>query len=62
MNNAQQWLSSEQLAELFGVPLATVRKWRAEGTGPKGVRFGRHVRYSSAAIDEWVERRTRESA
>lgn len=57
--NDKQWWSNDELADLFGVPLLTVRKWRAEGTGPKGVRLGRHVRYSRAAIDEWVEQRSR---
>lgn len=59
-NNEQPWLSNEEFAKEFGVPLLTVRKWRSEGTGPRGIRFGRHVRYSRQEVDSWVARRQRE--
>ncbi len=48
-----RWLSNEDLAERYGVPLATIRKWRHEGTGPRGVRLGRHVRYSVVECERW---------
>lgn len=52
--NAQpSWFSNEDVAERYGVPVATVRKWRHEGTGPVGVKFGRHVRYSLAELERW---------
>lgn len=49
------WLTSEDLASRFGVPLATIRKWRYEGTGPRGVKLGRHVRYALTAVVEFEE-------
>lgn len=52
-NQGQQWLSSQGVADRYGVPLGTVRKWRHEGTGPAGVKFGRHVRYSIEAVEQW---------
>lgn len=63
MNTTEKrpWLSNKDLAERYGVSLDTVRKWRHEGTGPTGVRFGRHVRYSLAELDRW-EREREEAA
>lgn len=55
MTNTEQraWLSNEDVADRYGVSVATVRKWRHESTGPKGVRFGRHVRYSVTELERW---------
>ena len=50
-----EFLTTEQLAELLQVPTQTVRAWRHYGTGPKGVRLGRHVRYRRADVDRWIE-------
>ena len=53
-NSGQRpWLSNQDLADRYGVPIDTVRKWRHEGTGPKGVRFGRHVRYDITECERW---------
>lgn len=49
------FLTTEELAELLRVPLATVRDWRHRGQGPPGYRFGKHVRYSSEAVLRWAE-------
>lgn len=53
MSEQSQWLGNEDLAERYGVPLGTIRKWRHEGTGPRAVKFGRHVRYSVAELERW---------
>jgi predicted DNA-binding transcriptional regulator AlpA len=47
------YLSNEDLATRYGVPIKTVRKWRYEGTGPQGFRVGRHVRYREADVRRW---------
>lgn len=44
------------LAEYLGVPKATLYAWRYRGTGPRGFRVGRHVRYRWIDIQEWIER------
>lgn len=49
------FLTTEQLSDYLQVPAATVRMWRHNGTGPKGVRLGRHVRYRRSDVDAWVD-------
>lgn len=49
-----EWLTTEELATLLKVPVPTVRAWRHNGSGPEGVRLGRHVRYRRTAIGAWI--------
>jgi len=56
-NDQETWLSNTALADRYDVSIDTVRKWRHEGTGPVGVRFGRHVRYSAAEVLRWESER-----
>ncbi len=58
----KRWLSNEDLAELLGVPLGTVRRWRYIGEGPSGVVFGRHVRYDADDVARWIEARRKAQA
>jgi excisionase family DNA binding protein len=53
MTTNECWLSTQDLAQRYGVPLATVRKWRYEGHAPTGVKFGRHVRYALSEVERW---------
>jgi len=55
MNKTEQqaWLSNDELADRYGVSVATIRKWRHERSGPAGVKFGRHVRYSLDECERW---------
>jgi excisionase family DNA binding protein len=53
-------LTDVEVAEYLRVSLATVRRWRSEGTGPPWFRAGRSVRYSRRALDEWIKRQERE--
>lgn len=48
-------LSPEQLAAELGIPVATVYAWRYRGTGPRGIKVGRHVRYRITDVDAWLE-------
>lgn len=56
-----QWIGIEALAEYLGVPVSTIRKWRAKGTGPKPRTFGRHLRWHLAEVDEWADQQTDEA-
>ena len=49
-------MTTEQLAEFLQVPLATLYQWRHKGTGPKGLKVGKHVRYRRTDVDAWLER------
>lgn len=48
-------LTLEEVAALIRVPIATVRYWRAQGSGPRGFRVGRTVRYWRTEVVMWLE-------
>ena len=50
----EKLLSVHEVAELLGVPVSTVYRWRYEGTGPIGLKVGRHVRYDPAELRRWL--------
>lgn len=53
----RQLLSIEELADYLDVPVATVRRWRIDKTGPRGIRVGRHIRYRPSDVEFWLELR-----
>ncbi|NXY94533.1 helix-turn-helix domain-containing protein [Streptomyces sp. BR123] len=53
-----RYLTPEDIASLFAVPLETVYAWRKKRTGPPGFRVGRHVRYDPAAVRAWADQQT----
>jgi predicted DNA-binding transcriptional regulator AlpA len=55
-------LSPEEVsAMLGGVPLATLKRWRSERTGPVPLHIGRHVRYRRSAVEAWLIEKDREA-
>lgn len=48
-------LGIEQLAELLGSSVNTVRYWRTIGYGPKSARIGRRVVYRRADVIAWID-------
>jgi excisionase family DNA binding protein len=50
---APQWLTVTDLAHRLGVPVSTVRFWRAQGAGPRGCLLGRHVRFNVEDVEAW---------
>ncbi|MFJ9430075.1 helix-turn-helix domain-containing protein [Streptomyces sp. NPDC101490] len=52
-----RYLTPDDIAELFGVPLETVYQWRRKRSGPPGFRVGKHVRYDPAAVRQWTHER-----
>jgi hypothetical protein len=56
------WLSNTDLVERYKVPIKTIRHWRQIGYGPRGVRFGNHVRYALSEVRRWERQRAREQA
>lgn len=56
-----EWFTTAELAAWLQVPPETVYKWRYTGSGPRGVRLGRHVRYRRTDVEAWLtERRQRQ--
>lgn len=58
MSHNTEWLTNEELALRYKVPLKTILDWRHRGVGPPGVRFGKHVRYSEEAVLAWENERS----
>ncbi|MDP9068428.1 MAG: helix-turn-helix domain-containing protein [Actinomycetota bacterium] len=49
-------LTTEEVARILVVPVSTLYGWRYKGTGPKGFRVGKHVRYRMVDVAEWLQR------
>ncbi|MFI9544565.1 helix-turn-helix transcriptional regulator [Streptomyces sp. NPDC052016] len=50
-----RYLTPIDVADLLGVPVETVYQWRRKGTGPRGFRVGRHLRFDPEDVRAWVE-------
>ena len=48
-------LSTEEVARILIVPVATLYTWRYKGTGPKAYRVGKHLRYRLVDVLTWLE-------
>lgn len=44
-NTDDKWLTRQDLADRYGLPVKTLAEWASKGTGPRYAKFGRHVRY-----------------
>lgn len=55
------FLTTEQVAEILGVRPNTLEIWRSHGGGPPFVKIGRLVRYRSGDLEAWIARHTREN-
>lgn len=47
-------LSTDELAEMLGVPLSTVYGWNYTRTGPKVIKVGRRCRYRRSDVEAWL--------
>ncbi|MFJ9807112.1 helix-turn-helix domain-containing protein [Streptomyces sp. NPDC101158] len=50
------FLTPEDIAAKFRVPLETVYQWRKKRTGPPGFRVGKHLRYDPIDVQAYVDR------
>ena len=48
-------LNEKQVAKHLNVSLASLRRWRVEGRGPRFRKLGECVRYSVADLDRWLD-------
>jgi excisionase family DNA binding protein len=47
-------LTVTEVADLLRVPVATVRWWRHNRTGPRSFKIGRHVLYQRSDITAYI--------
>ncbi|WP_405882455.1 helix-turn-helix domain-containing protein [Streptomyces sp. NBC_01136] len=52
-----RYLTPDDIAEMFEVPIETVYQWRKKRTGPPGFRIGKHLRYDPADVRAYVSER-----
>ena len=50
-----KYLTSEEAAEFLRTPLATLYKWRHEGTGPRARKVGKRLLYEQTELIDWVD-------
>jgi predicted DNA-binding transcriptional regulator AlpA len=51
-----KFLNEKQVAEIMGVSVKTLQRWRLFGEGPEWKKFGAAVRYPADALQAWIER------
>jgi len=50
-------LNEHQVAEILGVSVASLRRWRLLRRGPKFLKLNSAVRYSQESITQWLATR-----
>ncbi len=53
----ERHLTPKDLSERYEVPIGTVYDWNSEGTGPRYLKIGKHVRYVMADVIAWERTR-----
>ena len=48
-------LKPDDVADLLGIPIATIYVWRTRGRGPRALKVGKHLRYRAADVESWLE-------
>jgi excisionase family DNA binding protein len=51
---SKQLLTDIEVAEYLGISVATVRRWRLRGGGPRWIRIGSSIRYQSADLHVYI--------
>ena len=54
-NTDDKWLTRQELADRYGLPVKTPAEWASKGTGPRYAKFGRHVRYRLSDVIDWEQ-------
>jgi predicted DNA-binding transcriptional regulator AlpA len=52
-NAEDKWITRQDLADRYGVPVKTPAQWASKGTGPRYAKIGRHVRYLLSDVIDW---------
>jgi predicted site-specific integrase-resolvase len=51
----------QRVSEMLCISIATLRKWRWEGKGPKFIKVGRKVAYREADVSDFIQNQLRSS-
>jgi hypothetical protein len=57
-----KWITRQELADRYRVPVKTPAEWASKGTGPRYAKFGRHVRYRLSDVFEWERKQYAEDS
>lgn len=52
-NAEERWITRQELADRYGLPVKTPAEWATKGTGPRYAKIGRHVRYRMSDVMSW---------
>lgn len=55
MDTRERLLRISEVAEWTGIPEATLRYFRHQGTGPKSAKLGRRVVYRESDVQAWID-------
>lgn len=58
--NRPEYLTSQEVADLLRLPVATLRAWRHRKVGPPAFKVGKHLRYDLTQVLLWVSQRQEE--
>jgi excisionase family DNA binding protein len=58
----QKMITVAELSSWLGVPVQTIYNYNCNGTGPKRIRIGNHVRYRVADVEAWLRQHERAAA
>ena len=57
MKDSERLLNESEVADMLGVTVSCLRRWRYERRGPRFIKLGRLVRYPARDLADWIEAR-----
>lgn len=51
----EKLLRINEVVELTGIPIGTLRYWRQTGSGPRSARIGSRVVYRESEVLAWID-------
>jgi predicted DNA-binding transcriptional regulator AlpA len=51
----EKLLRIEDVSEMLGVPVLTLRDWRAKSYGPRAAKLGQRLVYRQSDVEAWVD-------
>ena len=48
-------MRTEDVSRETDIPVATLRYWRHQGTGPRSAKLGRRVVYRRGDVEAWID-------